>query len=250
MSAFFISDIHLHPLRPATVAQLLAVFQRIAKETETPKQLFLLGDIFDAWIGDDDPEPLWQEIKSELRNLTNSGIHLYWIAGNRDFLVGPRFMQETGCQYLSEPHAVTLSGGHRVVLLHGDLLCTQDTRYQRFRRIVRHPATLWLYRHLPLSWRLRVARGLRKLSRPPKTTTKDPEGKKDWIDEAVSDALLIQHQATTLIHGHIHRAGVHPRTLLENGNTRAAQRIVLGDWDVAPSVLVFSEGQFKFLDVS
>ena len=270
MPAFFISDIHLHPTRPQTVEQLLRVFKRMVKNTEQSpcKQLFLLGDIFDAWIGDDDPEPLWQQIKQSLLQLREQGFDLYWIAGNRDFLVGQRFMQETSCQALVEPTAFILEDGHRVVLLHGDLLCTQDVGYQRFRRVVRHPWVVRLYQSLALGLRLGIARQLRRLSRfsqKQKTIPlslnelhkkKGEEGKKqaachrgganEWINEAMSDALLNEHNATTLIHGHIHRAGVYNRALLSDGKSRQVQRIVLGDWDAGASVLVFKEGHFRF----
>jgi UDP-2,3-diacylglucosamine hydrolase len=277
MPAFFISDIHLHPTRQKTAAQLLGVFQRMINEKRVgePSQLFLLGDIFDAWVGDDDPEPLWQQIRNALIHLKEAGFSIYWMAGNRDFLVGPDFMLATGCQALSEPAAMTLEGGHCVVLLHGDLLCTQDKSYQRFRCFVRHPWVLWLYRHLPLAIRLGIARQLRQLSRPlqkqktiplslgyapPKKSeagerdektegTQKYTSAKEWINEATSDALLLKHEARTLIHGHIHCSGIHNRTLTDsNGKTRRAQRIVLGDWDAGPSVLVFDAGEFYFRD--
>ncbi|MEY3182933.1 MAG: hypothetical protein RLZ35_918 [Pseudomonadota bacterium] len=264
MPAFFLSDIHLHPTRQKTVDQLKFVLQHIEDMGRFVKerQLFLLGDIFDAWIGDDDKEPLWQEIKDRLKKLTTTGCPVYWIAGNRDFLVGNTFMHETGCKVLSEPASVMLPGGHSVVLLHGDLLCTRDLRYQRFRRFVRHPFTVGLYRRLPLVVRLTVADYLRRLSRFSQQQKKIPLSLKtpnklcqfergdraiEWIDESMSDALLQQHHAHTLIHGHIHREGIHERILTDaQGHTRKAQRIVLGDWDNGPSVLVFEEGQFYF----
>lgn len=265
MPAFFISDIHLHPTRQKTVDQLLGVLQRMTdeKRSDGHNQLFLLGDIFDAWIGDDDPEPLWQRIRGALKKLKDAGFSIYWMAGNRDFLVGPLFMTDTGCQALSEPALMTLEGGHRVILLHGDLLCTRDKAYQWFRRFVRHPWILWCYRHLSFALRLGIARRLRRLSRPPQKHKMIPlslgytpnqksvksVNAKEWINEALSDKLLLQYGAKTLIHGHIHRSGIHDRTLTEaNGKTRRAQRIVLGDWDAGPSVLVFKDGEFYFRD--
>lgn len=246
MAVFFISDLHLHPSRPHTIEQLCRFLKILSQDPG--HRLFLMGDFFDAWIGDDDPEPEWLRVKQALKALSAAGVEISWMAGNRDFLVGSRFMQEAGCIPLEDPSCVTLGEGLRVVLTHGDILCTEDKAYQRFRRVVRKGWVQSLYLALPLRWRVSIARRLRAESRS-KRTAEQASGWREasyqtWVDSALVARLLVEHDAQVLIHGHTHEPGVHEVGL---GGTKA-QRIVLGEWKAEPSILVFSDGVFKFGD--
>ena len=131
-----ISDLHLDPGAPVIARQLLEFLETEARDA---RALYILGDLFEAWLGDDDPDPAVREIVTALRRLTDGGVPCYFMHGNRDFLVGQRFAAETGCKLLRDGTIVDLHG-ERVMLMHGDVLCTADTSYQRLRRILRNPS--------------------------------------------------------------------------------------------------------------
>ncbi len=225
----FVSDLHLDPSDPAIARQFLEFLARDARGTDA---LYILGDLFEAWLGDDDPDPAAREVILALRALTDSGVPLFVMHGNRDFLIGERFCAETGAVLLEDRSVVDLYG-EPVLLMHGDALCTDDTGYQRLRRILRNPAVLWSLRHLSLSQRRRLARRLRAGSRAHVGTTA-PEIM-DVNADAVADAFR-SAGVNTLIHGHTHRPAVH--SLEVDGN--ALRRIVLGDWYAQGSVLACS----------
>jgi UDP-2,3-diacylglucosamine hydrolase len=221
-----VSDLHLDPSAPAIARQFIAFLRDEAREA---RALYILGDLFEAWLGDDDPDPAVREIVRELRALRDSGVPTYFMHGNRDFLVGSRFAAETGCTLLEDGTVVDLHG-ERVLLLHGDVLCTADTSYQRLRRILRNPLTLFVLRHLSLDTRRKLGRKLRAGSQMHVGSTA-AEIMDVTPDEVVS--ALRRAGVTTMIHGHTHRPAIH--SLQVDG--QQARRIVLGDWYTQGSVL-------------
>jgi UDP-2,3-diacylglucosamine hydrolase len=226
----FISDLHLDPAHPEIARQFLAF---LAGEARSATQLYILGDLFEVWLGDDDPDPAAREVVTAIRNLTDAGVPCSFMHGNRDFLVGTRFARETGCRLLEDGTVVDVLG-ERVLLMHGDVLCTDDHSYQRLRRVVRNPLTQWVFRRMTLAQRRKLAQRMREGSRMHVGET-EPEIM-DVNAQAVSAA--IRHAAvTTLVHGHTHRPAIH--TLEVDG--RNARRIVLGDWHAQGSVLEWRE---------
>jgi len=222
----FISDLHLDPATPAIARQFLRFLNEQARGAGA---LYILGDLFEVWLGDDDPDPAARQIVNALHELTAAGVPCYFMHGNRDFLVGERFARETGCRLLSDGTVVEVSG-ERILLMHGDALCTDDRSYQRLRRIVRNPVIQWTFRHMSLEQRRGLARRLRDGSRMHVGGTA-PEIM-DVNDGAVTAALR-RAKVTTLLHGHTHRPAIHQLDV--DGTT--ARRIVLGDWYTQGSVL-------------
>lgn len=215
-----ISDLHLEQQRPDITRAFVHFLQTRARQAEA---LYILGDFFEVWVGDDAMGPFQHEIASALRELADSGTHLYLMHGNRDFMLGQGFCQLAGCTLLSDPCRVSFNG-EPVLLMHGDSLCTSDAAYMRMRRLLRNPLSLWLLRHLPLAKRHALARKLRKESQ-----LQTRQKAASIIDVTPSEVprLMSKYGVRTLIHGHTHRPASH--TLEVNG--QSAQRIVLGDWD-------------------
>ena len=229
MSTLLISDLHLDPREPAVVAQFLDFLAIDARRAEA---LYVLGDLFEVWIGDDDPDPVAREVIAALRGLTDAGVPCRIMHGNRDFLLGARFCAETGATLVPDGAVVDLHG-ERVLLMHGDLLCTDDHSYQRLRRIVRNPVVQWVFRRLPLARRRALADRMRAGSRM-HTGSAAPEIM-DVNAVAVAEAFR-RAGVRTLVHGHTHRPAVHALGV----DGAAARRIVLGDWHRAGSVLEWS----------
>lgn len=221
-----VSDLHLDSSAPAIAWQFIAFLRSEAREA---RALYILGDLFEAWLGDDDPDPAVREIVRELRALRDAGVPTYLMHGNRDFLVGERFAAETGCTLLPDGTVVDLHG-ERVLLLHGDVLCMADTSYQRLRRILRNPLTLFVLRHLSLDTRRKLGRKLRAGSQMHVGATA-AEIMDVTPDEVVS--ALRRAGVRTMVHGHTHRPAIH--SLAVDG--QPARRIVLGDWYTQGSVL-------------
>ncbi|GIZ13010.1 UDP-2,3-diacylglucosamine diphosphatase [Pseudomonas sp. NCCP-436] len=215
-----ISDLHLEEKRPDITRAFLHFLKTRARQAEA---LYILGDFFEVWIGDDGMSPFQREIAQALRELSDTGTHLYLMHGNRDFLIGKRFCREAGCILLKDPSVVRLNG-ESVLLMHGDSLCTRDTSYIKLRRWLRNPLSLLILRSLPLNIRRKLARKLRNESRA-QTRMKAS----DIIDVTPSEVIRVmaKHNVRILIHGHTHRPAVHH---LEVDN-QPARRIVLGDWD-------------------
>ncbi|OZB33589.1 MAG: UDP-2,3-diacylglucosamine diphosphatase [Pseudomonas sp. 34-62-33] len=215
-----ISDLHLEEKRPDITRAFLLFLATRARQAEA---LYILGDFFEVWIGDDGMTPFQHEIAGALRELSEAGTRIYLMHGNRDFLIGKRFCREAGCILLSDPHKVQMNG-EPVLLMHGDSLCTLDVGYMKLRRWLRNPLSLLILRNLPLSTRQKLARKLRNESRA-QTRMKANEIVDVTPEEVVR--VMAEYGVRTLIHGHTHRPAVHE--LIVNG--QAARRIVLGDWD-------------------
>lgn len=212
-----ISDLHLHEQRPDIARAFFHFLQETAPQAEAR---YILGDFFEVWIGDDAISDFQQQVANALKQLANSGTRIYLMHGNRDFLLGQQFCQQAGCQLLKDPTLLKHQGAN-ILLMHGDSLCTDDRDYQRMKRILRNPLSLFILRHLPLSTRQKLAGDLRAKSRS-QTRMKAAEIT-DVNAQAVQHAMQ-RHGVNTLIHGHTHRPAIH-----ELGANR--QRIVLGDWD-------------------
>ncbi|MCY1283193.1 UDP-2,3-diacylglucosamine hydrolase [compost metagenome] len=215
-----ISDLHLEEERPDITRAFLHFLQTRAPQAEA---LYILGDFFEAWIGDDAMTPFQHSIAQALRKLADGGTRIFLMHGNRDFMIGKAFCREAGCTLLPDPSLVRMNGDP-VLLMHGDSLCTQDQAYMRLRRWLRNPVTLFILRHLPLATRHKLARKLRKESRM-QTRQKAAEITDVTPDEI--PRILRQYGVRTLIHGHTHRPASHELEL----DGQFARRIVLGDWD-------------------
>ncbi|MCX8958071.1 UDP-2,3-diacylglucosamine diphosphatase [Erwinia psidii] len=215
----FIADLHLCTEEPAITAGFLAFLQRDACQAEA---LYILGDLFESWIGDDDPQPLHAEVAAALLALSRSGVPCYFIHGNRDFLVGKNFAAACGMTLLPEEKVLELYG-KRILIMHGDTLCTDDQSYQHFRRKVQQPWLQTLFLALPLFIRKRIAARMRAGSKQAN------RGKTMAIMDVNHDAVahaMTRHRVHCLIHGHTHRPGVHQLTV----NGQLSERLVLGAW--------------------
>ncbi|AZC19465.1 UDP-2,3-diacylglucosamine diphosphatase [Pseudomonas sp. CMR5c] len=215
-----ISDLHLEEQRPDITRAFLDLLGGRARDAEA---LYILGDFFEVWIGDDAMTPYQLSICQALRELSDSGTQVFLMHGNRDFLLGQAFCKAAGATLLKDPSVVDFYG-EPVLLMHGDSLCTRDEAYQRMRRYLRNPLSLWILRHLPLRTRHKLARKLRSESRA-QTRMKA----NDIVDVTPEQVPLVMQQqgVRTLVHGHTHRPAIHK---LQIGD-QAARRIVLGDWD-------------------
>jgi len=229
-----ISDLHLEEQRPDITRAFLALLDGRARAAES---LYILGDFFEAWIGDDAMSPFQLSICNALRALSDSGTQVFLMHGNRDFMIGKAFCKAAGCTLLKDPSVVQLNG-EPVLLMHGDSLCTRDEAYMRMRRYLRNPLTLWVLRHLPLGTRHKLARKLRNESRA-QTSMKA----NDIVDVTPEEIprIMAQYGVRTLIHGHTHRPAIH-KLLVGND---AAKRIVLGDWDRQGWALQVDEQGFQ-----
>jgi UDP-2,3-diacylglucosamine hydrolase len=232
-----VSDLHLEPQRPDIVRAFLHLLETRARGAEA---LYILGDLFEAWIGDDAMGAFEIEIASALRRLADSGTAIYLMHGNRDFLIGKGFCRQAGCRLLAERHIADFQG-RRVLLMHGDTLCTRDEGYQKLRRILRNPLTLFILRHLPLATRQKLACKLRSESRQ-QTRAKALEITD--VTEAEVEREMRAARVTTLIHGHTHRPARHELRL----DGQPAERIVLGDWDRRGWVLEASAAGLSQVD--
>ena len=234
MKTLFVSDLHLDAASPEIARQFHAFLEGEARSAEA---LYILGDLFEAWLGDDDPDPAARATVRVLRALTDSGVPVFVMHGNRDFLIGERFCRETGATLLPDGTVIELYG-ERAALMHGDALCTDDASYQRLRRIVRNPVVRGLFRIMTLNQRRALAARMRAGSRAHVGMTA-PEIM-DVNAAAVAHAFR-EAGVRTMIHGHTHRPAVHPLEI----DGAPAKRIVLGDWYTQGSVLEVSAGGFE-----
>ncbi len=219
IDTILIADIHLSAERPATVE----LFLRFLRDKVSHSQrLYILGDLFDVWLGDDDQTPPIPEIVNGLSDVASKGCQLFFIRGNRDFLIGEEFSRETGCALLHDT-AVTNISGDSTLLMHGDLLVTDDTDYQRDRTYLRSDQFMDEFLSKPLSERKAIAATLRK-----KSSEAKEELSKSVMDvvDATVEKYMGQHGCWQLIHGHTHIAGEHDMRL----DGRPAKRYVLGEW--------------------
>ncbi|MCA1713716.1 MAG: UDP-2,3-diacylglucosamine diphosphatase, partial [Gammaproteobacteria bacterium] len=221
------SDLHLDAERP----QIGALFgEFIDREARTADALYILGDLFEAWVGDDDPSEVGSFVADKLRALRAAGVPVFFIRGNRDFLLGDDYARRAGMAILPDPTVVLLHG-KPTLLMHGDTLCTDDVAYQQFRAQTRHPDWRRQFLAQSLSARLAFAQQARAASRAHQAGLQ-AQGAMDAITDvspATVEATFARYGIDTLIHGHTHRPAAHAHA--------GGRRIVLGDWYEQGSVL-------------
>lgn len=217
----FISDLHLHETRPETSA---AFFHFLREDAIHADALYILGDLFEYWVGDDqlDHDQLSREVANALKTLANAGVSIFFMHGNRDFLISSRFANAASLTILPDPSIITINH-ERILLLHGDTLCTDDVAYQKFRLQARDPA--WQAAILAKSYNERVAlaHSIRERSDTEKATKAS-----DIMDVTLAtvENTFRDYGVAEMIHGHTHR----PQTHLHNVDGRKCRRQVLSDW--------------------
>lgn len=222
----FISDCHLDLSKPDTTTILLDFIKNRASHA---RFLYILGDLFEVWLGDDDPASGFDEIIDDLKRLSET-TDIYFLSGNRDFLLGDIFACRAGFEIISEPVSLILDG-LRVLLLHGDVLCTDDHDYQAFRAKVRDSRWQTDFLQKSLQERHQIAAGLRSDS---SAAMLEKTAEIMDVNPNAVESSFIAHDAEVLIHGHTHRPGVHR-------HGRSCIRYVLGDWNSQPSYLSWSK---------
>jgi len=236
---YFIADLHLAQNRPDITACFLSFLKTDAIEAQT---LYILGDLFEYWLGDDDDTPFIQDVANALKQLSQSGVTIYYIHGNRDFLLGKKYATQAGMTLLPEIKVIDLYD-QQVVIMHGDTLCTRDVAYQAFRKKSRSWWWQAMVKSLPLFIRRKMAENYRIKSA--KATAVKTQEIMDVTDTEVIRCLE-EHQSQLLIHGHTHRPDIHQLT----ANNQDAKRIVLGDWYEQGAWLKVTKDNIELLNKS
>ncbi len=214
MATYFISDIHLNAKSALQQGLLLDFLHEYGPDADA---IYILGDLFALWLGDDLAEGYAKDLFSALRKLSAMGVPLFFMRGNRDFLIGSKFARLTGCKILRDPCIIQLYS-QPVLVTHGDQLCTLDKRYQRFRSFVQNPLIKWLFLSLPKSWRQKLGSWIRDRAQSSNATPEFYD-----VDETTINKWFQKSKTKIMVHGHTHVPAVHDR-----GTTA---RIVLGDWN-------------------
>ncbi|CAN5358212.1 UDP-2,3-diacylglucosamine diphosphatase [soil metagenome] len=230
----FVSDLHVDTSHPEIAEQFHAFLREEARDAAA---LYILGDLFEAWIGDDDPDPVKRQVVTTLSATVSRGTPCYFMRGNRDFLASDGFARDSGCTMLDDPAPMSLYG-QPVLVTHGDQLCTDDVDYQAFRRMVRNPEWQSAFLSLDVDARLAQARNARDASRV--HTSRLSDEIMDVNPEAVQ-SLMKTHGVSMLVHGHTHRPAVHHLRI----DDEPATRVVLGDWYTQGSVLRWDENGYE-----
>ena len=236
----FVSDVHLDATAPEAQQQFLEFLRAQVTSPASaprPRALYILGDLFESWVGDDDVGGDRSAVLAALHEVTAGGVACFLMHGNRDFLLGEDFCRQTGCQLLPDPVLAEVDG-ERVLLTHGDALCTDDRAYQELRSIVRQPIWQRRFLRLPLADRLLLANEVRAGSRAHTARTIP---KVMDVNAAAVTAAFKAARVRRIIHGHTHRPAVH-EALAEG---RPVQRIVLGAWYEQGSYLVYENGRYE-----
>jgi UDP-2,3-diacylglucosamine hydrolase len=234
MTVLFISDLHLHAGDSEAIRRFIGLMDGEARRS---REVYILGDLFEAWIGDDDDDPFIAPIVAALARLTRSGVPCAVMHGNRDFLLGPRFCAATGCRLLGDYERIA-PFDEPVLLTHGDLLCSDDTRYLALRAEFRTDKWQQGFLSRPLAARREIANELRKMS------ATEIAAKDDYImdvNQGTVERTMRKFDVALLLHGHTHRPAVH-RFALDGA---PAVRIVLGAWHGPPSIVRFDAAGFR-----
>jgi len=238
MSKLFISDLHLSPGNPA-LTQLACDF--LDAQSNQVDEIYILGDIFNTWLGDDLVPDEFADFVATLQALSAQDIKLYLMVGNRDFMLGHAFAQQVGATLLKDGYILDIAG-NKTLLLHGDSLCIDDVSYQRYRRVVRNPILQRLFLALPAAFRQRISDKIKQKSQQKK------QSKTAMImdvNQAEVVRVMREQQIDLLIHGHTHRPAIH---LLETQAENSVHRVVLGDWEDKVSYLLVDDRQLNLHD--
>jgi UDP-2,3-diacylglucosamine hydrolase len=234
MSTLFLSDVHLNTARADIVRAFIEFLDFKARQADA---LFILGDLFDEWLGDDDDKAPHREVTDALAALTAAGLPVSVVHGNHDFLLGKKFARRSGCTLLGDHTSIDVYGTPTLIM-HGDTLCTRDANYQSFRKMARNPIMQKIFLSMSLPKRAEKAAGIRRES------SEDTALKSDDIMDVTLDAvdgIMRKHSVRHLIHGHTHRPAIHNFML----DDQEATRIVLGDWYEQDSVLIWDEAGYR-----
>lgn len=237
MHTLFISDLHLHESRPQVTR---AFFQFLQTQAIHAEALYILGDFFDVWIGDDDDTQLLQDVADELFALKNKGVTIFYLHGNRDFLLGNNYANKAGMTLIPDGTVINLYGTP-TLLMHGDSLCTSDVSYQQFRKLVRSAPWQDQFLAQSISARRAIAAQLRE-----KSESMNSMKAEDIMDVSPAEVITQMEAAgvAQLIHGHTHRPARHQLVI----DGKAAERIVLGDWHDSGWCIKADENTIKLID--
>lgn len=239
MSIIIISDLHLEESRPVISDLFLHYLGEISRPENT---LYILGDFFEAWIGDDDLTPFHMKIIQGLRAASDKGLPIYFMHGNRDFLIGKRFAKATGCRLLPDEHVINLYGTP-TLLMHGDTLCIDDIKYMKFRKKMRN----WFVQKLILMKSLEKRRAIAKKYR--EASQAHLRVAPDYImdvNQGEVERIMLKHHVEHLIHGHTHRQAIHTFNL----NALTATRTVLGAWHEHGNAFICDvNGERQLIDI-
>lgn len=254
---FFISDLHLDPAQSETIALCLRFFSY----AQNAKALFIIGDLFEYWLGDDGADPRLQSVFDAITALTNSGTTVYLMHGNRDFLLGEQFAASVGATLMRADHVLLTAGTHRFSLMHGDTLCTDDVGYQGLRSMVRNKQ--WQKDFLALSIEKRIAQAQALRDKSKAAVSEKSAGIMDVNDDAVLKHFQ-SHASDCLIHGHTHRPYDHAASLGKSVdqhvsqhasehtnklvNKQESRRLVLGDWKADHAMIARFENELLTLE--
>lgn len=224
--SLFISDIHLSESRSDIAAAFFYFLENIAPRAD---KLYILGDLFDFWAGDDLSTPLTDQVAEALTVLAHRGTQIFFIPGNRDFVLGKRYAKQASMTLVGESCCIE---NDSILLIHGDELCIDDIEYQRYKKWIRNPFVLGLLKRLPKSYRLRLARKIREKSKnAPKKAIVD-------VNQDYVDRYFVENRVSTIIHGHTHRANQHL-------HLQQYKRYVLSDWDKKGDYLQLENGELS-----
>lgn len=237
MTQLFISDLHLSPTQPA-LTQLACEF--LESQRDSIDELYILGDIFNTWLGDDLLPVEFQPFVHTLQSMSVQGISIFLMVGNRDFMLGSQFAKRVGARLLTEPQIIKAAGA-ATLLLHGDSLCIDDVSYQRYRRWVRNRFLQWCFLRLPARFRQRISDKIKQKSRQQKQykTAMIMD-----VNQAEVERVIHEAKVPVLIHGHTHRPDIHSFML----DDRAVYRLVLGDWHEHASYLLADDHSLSLYD--
>ena len=240
----FISDLHIDSDKPEITTQFIKFIDGLKASTQHLDALYILGDWFESWVGDDDPdESKWQAIKA-VKELSEMEVPCYFMEGNRDFMIGETFSMKSGCKVLTDPTSIGLYG-EKVLLMHGDTLCTDDVEYQKFRAMSRSLEWQQQISALPLEQRVQMAAQIREQS---KVDTGNKANDIMDVNQKAVFQTFAKHEVETIVHGHTHRPAIHQTTKNTCAVTDAKDfltRIVLGDWYEQGSVLIWRKKDYE-----
>ncbi len=237
MTIAFISDLHLDPARP-DATKWFGEFMR--QSTRRLRQVYILGDLFEVWIGDDGRDAMGQgEVENIIKSTIDAGLEIFFMRGNRDFLVGGEFAKRTGCKILGDPALIALDA-HKILLTHGDTLCIDDIEHQAARKEMISAKWKLAFLNKSIDERKLVAQQMRKRSESNKQQKSMEIMEIMDVNQRHVEKVMRHHGVATLIHGHTHKPAVHAFCL----DGKPAKRYVLGDWYTQKSVLYYHAGRF------